>query len=164
MQPFERLHELGQSVWLDYIRRDLLVNGDLARLVADGVRGVTSNPSIFEKAIAGSSDYDADLVSLLDADRHAEPATLFEALAIEDIRQAADLLRPLYDESDAADGYISLEVSPSLANDTAGTVIDARRLWKEVSRPNLMIKVPQRLRVSSPSRRSSPRESTSTPR
>ncbi len=142
MQPFERLHELGQSVWLDYIRRDLLVNGDLARLVADGVRGVTSNPSIFEKAIAGSSDYDADLVSLLDADRHAEPATLFEALAIEDIRQAADVLRPLYDESDAADGYISLEVSPSLANDTEGTVIDARRLWKEVSRPNLMIKVP----------------------
>lgn len=142
MQPFERLHELGQSVWLDYIRRDLLVNGDLARLVADGVRGVTSNPSIFEKAIAGSSDYDADLTSLLDADRHAEPVALFERLAVDDIGQAADVLRPLYDESDAADGYISLEVSPSLANDTEGTVIDALRLWNEVSRPNLMIKVP----------------------
>ncbi len=142
MNQLTALHETGQSVWLDYIRRNLISGGDLARLVTDGVRGVTSNPSIFEKAIGGSDDYDEALTALLDADPHAQPAALFEALAVEDIRQAADVLRSVYDASDGLDGYVSLEVSPTMAHDTGGTVVEARDLWAAVDRPNLMIKVP----------------------
>ena len=142
MSAIEQLGAQGQSVWLDYIRRRLIRSGDLARLVADGVRGVTSNPSIFEKAIAGSDDYDEELRHLLDADLHAEPRELYDRLAVEDIRETADVLRSTFDETDGDDGYVSLEVSPQLALNTAGTISEARRIWAAVDRPNLMIKVP----------------------
>ena len=141
--PLGRLHDFGQSVWLDYIRRSLIESGELRRLVQnDGLAGVTINPTIFEKAIAGSADYDAALRSLLADDPHAEALTLYEQLAMEDVRMAADVLRSVYDETDGGDGFVSLEVSPHLAHDTAGTVDEARRLWRAVDRPNLMIKVP----------------------
>jgi transaldolase/glucose-6-phosphate isomerase len=132
----------GQSIWLDFIERKLMASGDLARMVeADGICGLTSNPAIFQKAIGGSDQYDADIAAIL-RDADAEPSALFEAIAIEDIRQASDIMRPVYDRTLGVDGYISLEVSPHLAADTAGTLDSARRLWKAVDRPNLMIKVP----------------------
>jgi transaldolase len=132
---------LGQSVWLDYIRRDILENGELERMIRENaLRGVTSNPAIFEQAIAGSDDYDEALEAL--AAKGASPLEAYEALAIEDIRRAADHFRPLYDESKGTDGFVSLEVSPELAHDTRATLQEARRLWKEVDRPNVMIKVP----------------------
>jgi transaldolase len=142
MSKFHDLYEHGQSVWFDYIRRDMLGSGELAGLIEEGIRGLTSNPTIFQKAIASSDQYDAQLREALADDPDASPATLFEALAVQDIRAAADMLRPVYDGSDGADGYVSLEVSPHLAHDTDGTVADARRLWGVVDRPNLMIKVP----------------------
>ncbi len=140
--PLAQLPKLGQSVWLDFVSRPLLEKGELQRLIAaDGIRGVTSNPSIFEKAIAHSTDYDADLAAAVQAaDRGVD--ALFEHLAIADIRLAADQLRPVYDQTAGADGYVSLEVSPYLAMDTEGTIAEARRLWRTVERPNLMIKVP----------------------
>lgn len=136
-----KLHELyraGQSIWYDFIRRDMLTGPGLADLVASGIRGVTSNPSIFEKAIADSNLYDEDIARIGDGDA----AAIFEALAISDIQCAADILRAVYDSSDGEDGYVSLEVSPELANDTSGTIADAMRLWAAVDRPNLMVKVP----------------------
>src|SRR5579864_4774590 len=139
--PIKALQGFGQSVWLDYLRRSLF-RGEFSQLITeDGLRGVTSNPSIFEKAIAGSTDY---LDALQDIERRGdlEPMALYETLAIRDIREAADLLRPVYDATGRVDGYVSLEVSPYLAHDTAATIADARRLWKAVSRDNLMIKVP----------------------
>lgn len=143
MNPLVTLTEMGQSVWLDYIRRSFLEGGELDRLIReDGVRGVTANPTIFEKAIVGSDDYDEALRELVAADGHASVGELYESLAIQDIRMAADLLKRSYDETGGADGFVSLEVSPRLAHDTAGTIAEARRLWKEVRRPNLMIKVP----------------------
>lgn len=143
MNPLKQLAEQGQSIWLDYIRRSLLINGDLKRLVAeDGIRGVTSNPTIFEKAIAGSSDYDEALRALLAKDPQAPTGKLYEPLAIEDIQMAADLLRPVYDATRGDDGYVSLEVSPHLADDTLATIQEAKRLRAAVDRPNLMIKVP----------------------
>jgi transaldolase / glucose-6-phosphate isomerase len=133
----------GQSPWLDYIRRSLLTSGELKRMVEkDGVTGVTINPTIFEKAIAGSHDYDASLQEILARDPHLAPAELYERLAVEDVRQAADVLRPVYDRTEGQDGFVSLEVAPGLAHDTAGTISEARRLWQEVNRPNLLIKVP----------------------
>lgn len=142
MSTLKEATKLGQSIWLDYISRDLLASGGLQRLIdADGLGGLTSNPAIFEKAIGGSADYDGALAVLV-AQGVSEPAALFEALAIEDIRQAADLLRPVYDARQGADGYVSLEVSPRLAADTEKTVSEGRRLWEAVGRPNLMIKVP----------------------
>jgi transaldolase/glucose-6-phosphate isomerase len=141
--PLLALRRQGQSVWLDYIRRSLLTGGELKRLMeTDGVAGVTSNPTIFDKAIAGSSDYDAALGKLLAQDPRREPATLFEALAIEDIQMAAEILRPVWERAGGADGFVSLEVAPGLAHDTAGSVREARRLWQAVNRPNLMIKIP----------------------
>ena len=138
-----KLQKQGQSLWLDYIRRNLVTGGELSRLVTeDGLRGVTSNPTIFEKAIAGSTDYDDALRATLREKPHAEARALFETLAIEDIRMAADVLRPIYDETKGADGFVSLEVSPRLAHDTAGTVAEAKRLWRALSRPNILIKVP----------------------
>lgn len=143
MNPLKALQLEGQSIWLDYIRRSLMTSGELNRLLEeDGLRGMTSNPTIFEKAINGSADYDESLRKLLEKDPQIEVKTLYEALAIEDIRMAADILRPVYDETNGADGYVSLEVSPRLANDTNGTIEEAKRLWAEVDRPNLMIKVP----------------------
>ncbi len=143
MNPLLELKQLGQSVWLDYIRRNLITSGELQRLVEeDGLCGVTSNPTIFQKAIAGSDDYDEAIRALLTAEPHTDASALYEALAIEDIRMAADILRRVYEETDGRDGFVSLEVSPHLAHDTEGTIAEARRLWQAVDRPNLMIKVP----------------------
>src|SRR5688572_5700087 len=139
--PLRALQVFGQSVWLDYIRHSLITSGELQRLVdEDGLRGVTSNPAIFEKAITGSSDY-SDLLEAPGAST-LDPKSLYEQLAVRDIQQAADVLRPVYDETSRRDGYVSLEVSPFLAFYTAATVTEARRLWQAVNRENLMIKVP----------------------
>ena len=132
----------GQSMWLDYIDRNLLDNGGLKRLVETGIRGVTSNPTIFHKAITGSQDYDETIIDLLQADHELDTVGLYKWLTIEDIQMAADILRSIYDSSKGVDGYVSLEVSPHLAHDTNSTLESARHLWKEVNRPNLMIKVP----------------------
>jgi transaldolase / glucose-6-phosphate isomerase len=139
--PLRALQVLGQSVWLDYIRRSLITSGELARLIdEDGLRGVTSNPAIFEKAITGSSEY---LAILGQADiQTLNSKTVYERLAILDIRDAADALHPVYEETRRRDGYVSLEVSPLLAHDTAATLEEACRLWQMVGRENLMIKVP----------------------
>jgi transaldolase/glucose-6-phosphate isomerase len=140
--PLQELLNYGQSMWLDYIRRDLFTSGKLKQMIAnDGLRGMTSNPAIFEKAIADSSLYDDVLKSL--ASRNDLDATgRFEQLAIKDIQDAADALLPVYQESKARDGYVSLEVSPYLARKTQETIDEARRLWKMVQRENVMIKVP----------------------
>src|SRR6516164_3028629 len=139
--PLRGLSDFGQSVWLDYIRRSLISSGELKRLIVeDGLRGVTSNPSIFEKAIVGSTDYESVMESKESAALDAKQ--LYEKIAIKDVQDAADILRPVYDESKRKDGYVSLEVSPLLANDTAGSLQEARRLWKTVGRENLMVKVP----------------------
>jgi transaldolase / glucose-6-phosphate isomerase len=140
--PLRTLLECGQSVWLDYIRRDLITSGKLKRLIdEDGLRGITSNPAIFEKAIAESSDYDGMLKEL--ASRPELDATArFEQIAIRDIQDAADLLRPVYESSKFRDGFVSLEVSPYLAHKTQETMEEARRLWKAVRRDNVMVKVP----------------------
>jgi transaldolase len=144
MNPLRRLwDEFGQAVWLDYIERDLIVGGGLARMVADdGIRGVTSNPSIFHQAITRGDAYDGVIAELLSERPSLSTEELYEALVVEDIRGAADVLRPTYDGSGGTDGFVSLEVSPHLAGDTAATIADAKRLWHTVDRPNLMIKVP----------------------
>jgi transaldolase / glucose-6-phosphate isomerase len=140
MSKLNDLHKLGQSIWLDDIRRAYFSTGELNRLVELGLRGLTSNPTIFEKAIAGSADYDVKLRELV---RQGKPVTeIYEALAIDDIRAAADALHLVYDQSGGADGFVSLEVSPTLAHDSQGTAEDAGRLFKLVDRPNLMIKIP----------------------
>src|ERR1700674_5566927 len=140
--PLKDLLKYGQSVWLDYIRRDLLTSGELKRLIEeDGLRGMTSNPAIFEKAIAGSTDY-TDILQSLQSNADLDAKGRYEILAIRDIQDAADFLRPVYESSKRRDGYVSLEVSPYLARDTQGTLQEARRLWKAVGRENVMIKVP----------------------
>jgi transaldolase/glucose-6-phosphate isomerase len=134
---------LGKSLWLDYIRRALLTSGELQRLVeADGVSGVTVNPTIFQKAVEGSADYDEALQLLVETESRLDAKRLYERLMIEDVQSAADAMRPLYDRTRGADGYVSLEVSPYLAADTDGTIAEARRFWAAVDRPNLMVKVP----------------------
>jgi transaldolase len=135
------LQQYGQSVWLDYIRRNIILNGDLQKLIdQDGLRGITSNPSIFEKAIAGSNDY-TDLLTELG--KHGLPTgEIYERIVVRDIQDSADKLLPVYKSTNRRDGYVSLEVSPTLARDTQGTIEEARRLWKAVNRPNIMIKVP----------------------
>jgi transaldolase/glucose-6-phosphate isomerase len=141
MNPLKTLQEYGQSVWLDYIRRNLMTSGELKRLIEeDGLRGLTSNPAIFEKAIAGSTDYEASLKDLISQGLNSK--SIFEKIAIQDIQGVADAMSPTYSQTKKRDGYVSLEVSPELAHDTEGTLQEARRLWKEVSRPNVMIKVP----------------------
>ena len=141
--PVHELHELGQAIWLDYIRRSLITSGDLKRLVdEDGLSGITSNPTIFDKAIAGSSDYDDTIRRVLEKDPKAAPMALFDVLEIEDIQAAADVLRPVYDKTGGADGFVSIEVSPNIAHDTNESVKEARRLWQAVNRPNLMVKIP----------------------
>ena len=142
MTKLQQLQRNGQSVWLDYIRRDIIGDGELNRLVADGVRGLTSNPTIFQKAIATSSLYDEQIQEVSSHLPEASTAEVFEALALRDIRGAADALRPVYDGSGRADGFVSLEVDPHLASDTESTIAEAKRLWGLVDRPNLMIKVP----------------------
>jgi transaldolase/glucose-6-phosphate isomerase len=140
--PLRELLNYGQSMWLDYIRRDLFTTGKLKQMIAeDGLRGMTSNPSIFEKAIADSSLYD-DFLKSLASRRDLDTTARYEQIAIRDIQDAADALRPVYDESKFRDGYVSLEVSPYLARKTKETIDEARRLWKAVQRENVMIKVP----------------------
>jgi len=139
--PLLGLESFGQSVWLDFLRRNALDNGEIQKLIEqDGVSGLTSNPSIFEKAIAGSHDYDSAIRSMALEGKSIEE--IYEALTVEDIQHAADLFRPIYDRQDGADGFVSLEVSPKLARNTAGTIAEARKLWDAVNRPNLLIKVP----------------------
>ncbi len=131
----------GQSAWMDYIRRDLLTSGELKRLIhEDGLRGMTSNPSIFEKAIV-DSDYYSDILQAADA-KKLDAKAVYEKIAIRDVQDAADIFKPVYEMTQMHDGYVSLEVAPTLANDTQATMDEARRLWKTVSRPNVMIKVP----------------------
>jgi len=136
----KQLNDVGQSIWLDNIRRSMFASGELHRLIDAGLRGMTSNPTIFEKAIGSGNDYDAQLASLIGHEH--DPNHLFEALAIDDIRHACDEFRPLFDATNGGDGFVSLEVSPLLAADTQGTIDAAARLWKMVDRPNVMIKIP----------------------
>lgn len=140
MQKMNQLAELGQAVWLDFIRRSFSTSGELGKLVDQGLRGVTSNPSIFEKAIAGSDDYDAQLREMVAEGKSV--THIYEALALDDILLAADILRPVYDATDGTDGYVSLEVSPDLATDTDGTLAEAQRLFSVLEHPNIMIKIP----------------------
>lgn len=141
MNPLVELHKQEQSFWFDNMSRSLISSGELARLVKeDGLRGMTSNPTIFEKAIAGSADYDDEMNELVKHDLSA--FDICEELMVSDIRNAADVLRPIYEEASGKDGFISLEVSPKLANDTEGTVEAARRLYGKLNRPNVMIKIP----------------------
>ena len=142
MNPVKALESHGQAVWLDFLARGFVAKGELKKLIdTDGVKGVTSNPSIFEKAIGSSDEYDAPIRKFLKtSDRSV--ADLFEQVAVEDIQNAADVLRPVYDRLDGADGFVSLEVSPYLAMDTKATIREAEHLWKKVQRKNLMIKVP----------------------
>lgn len=138
--PLHRLHAAGQSIWLDYIDREMLWNGDLERRIAeDALTGMTSNPTIFEKALAEGSSYDEQLAAIGQGHTAWE---VFELVATDDVRRACDAFRAVYDRSEGVDGYVSIEVSPNVANDAEGTVTEARRLWKVVDRPNVMIKVP----------------------
>lgn len=137
----KQIHSFGQSIWLDFINREIMTNGKLKSLIDDdGVRGVTSNPAIFEKAISSSSDYDADIRELSDSDKTNEE--IFFGIAVKDIQKATDMFKGVYDESDGEDGFVSLEVSPFLALDTEGTAKQAEQLWHEVDRKNVMIKIP----------------------
>jgi len=139
--PLKQFGTLGQSIWLDYIRRDLIASGGLRSLIEeDGLRGMTSNPSIFEKAIADSHDYDEDIRTMAIKGKGAE--AIYESLSQRDVQSAADEFRPLYDGTDGKDGFVSLEVNPHLAHDTNGTMDEARRLWAALNRPNVFIKVP----------------------
>lgn len=142
MNRLLQLESHGQSIWFDFIKRDFLRNGDLKKLIDDvGLKGVTSNPAIFEKAIGQGTDYDAEIERLSKAEG-STAISIYEQLAIEDIQEAADILFSVYEKTNRADGYVSLEVSPTLANDEKATVEEGKRLWKAVCRPNLMIKVP----------------------
>ena len=138
--PLIRLYEYGQSVWYDNIQRAMLHSGELQRLIADGVRGMTSNPTIFRNAIASGQEYRADIKALRRQGK--SPLEIYEALALADVGAAADEFRKLYEQSDGEDGYVSIEVSPRLAHDTQGTIAEARRLFASLGRPNIMIKVP----------------------
>jgi hypothetical protein len=139
--PLLDIQIFSQSVWLDLIRRGMLSSGELQQLIEeDGLRGVTSNPSIFEKAIAGSHDYDDATRALALEGTSVED--IYQALTMEDVQRTADLFRPIYDQTEGRDGFVSLEVSPHLAYDTTGTISEARRLWAVLDRPNVLIKVP----------------------
>jgi transaldolase len=142
-KPETKMHallDLEQSVWLDYLGRGMTRSGELKQLIDSGLRGMTSNPTIFEKAITGTNDYADDLEKL--ASSTQDNRGIFEALAVADVRAAADVFRPTYDATNARDGFVSLEVSPEVARDTEGSVTEARRLWNAVERPNVMIKIP----------------------
>jgi transaldolase len=140
MATLQEIHQLGQSVWIDQISRELFTSGKLQYLIEQGLRGMTSNPTIFEKAMTGSGDYDADIQRL--RTKGLEVEAVYEKMAISDIQQAADMLRPVFDASDGADGYVSLEANPDLAHDTRRTLDEIRRLHREVDRPNVMFKIP----------------------
>ncbi len=139
--PLLKLNSFGQSIWLDFLRRGMITSGELQQLIEeDGLRGMTSNPSIFEKAIAGSHDYDDAIRALALEGKSVEE--MYQTLTVEDVQRAADLFRPIYDQTEGGDGFVSLEVSPHLAHDTDGTIAEARRLWAALDRPNVFIKVP----------------------
>lgn len=140
MNPLQQLYTFGQSPWLDNLRRGLITGGGLQELIDSGVRGLTSNPAIFEEAIARSGDYEEAIRDLVR--KGASSEDIYQTLTTEDVRDAADLFRPLYDESGGGDGFVSYEVSPKLADDAEGTLEEARALWRLIDRPNLMIKVP----------------------
>jgi transaldolase len=143
MNPLREVQALGQSIWLDYMRRDLVTTGRLQRLTAeDGISGVTSNPTIFEKAISTGREYDSAIEGILRTSPDIDCATLFERIEVEDIRMAADVLRAVYDRTNGEDGFVSIEVNPHLAYDTSRSISEAHRLWNEVDRPNLMVKIP----------------------
>lgn len=145
MSMYLTLADHGQSIWLDYIDRNLILNGGLGEMVAAGVRGVTSNPTIFHKAITSTDEYDDQVRNLIQADHEIDKFGLYYWLTLQDIQMAADILRPVYDSTNAADGYVSIEVPPDLAYDTEATINAAQDLWDEINRPNLMIKVPATL-------------------
>lgn len=139
--PLLKLESLGQSVWVDFLSRSMLVSGELVSLIQqDGVSGITSNPATFEKAITAGADYEEGIAEA--ARQGVSAAEIYETLAVDDIRMTADLLRPLHERTDGRDGFVSLEVSPHLAHDSAGTIMEARRLWERVDRSNIFIKVP----------------------
>lgn len=141
MNPLKLLKKYGQSAWLDFIHRGMLISGEIDQLITDdGISGITSNPSIFEKAIAGSHAYTEAIHAL--ADEGKDKNEIYDTLAVEDIEQAADLLFPIYEQTEGQDGYVSLEVSPYLAHDRERTIKEANLLWQRVNRPNLLIKVP----------------------
>ncbi len=140
MNSVQRIAELGQRIWYDSISRELLSSGALKNLVAQGIRGVTTNPTIFEKAVRDGAQYDDDLRRA--SEKETDPAAWVRALMVADVRQAADILRPVYDRSLGDDGYVSIEVDPHKANDTDATIAEAALLWREVGRPNIMIKIP----------------------
>ncbi len=139
--PLLKIQEFGQSIWLDFLRRKMIASGEIKTLIEeDGLRGITSNPSIFHKAIGGSHDYDGDITAFALEGKGAHE--IYDALTIKDVQAAADLFRPAYEEMEGKDGFVSLEVNPHLARDVEGTVSEARRLWKTLDRPNVFIKVP----------------------
>lgn len=139
--PLKKIETFGQSIWLDYIRRDLITSGELRRLIdEDGLRGMTSNPSIFEKAIAESNLYDAEIQKMALKGKNVN--AIYEAISQKDVQSAADVFRPLYERTGGKDGYVSLEVNPHMAHDTAGTIEEGRKLWAALNRPNVLIKVP----------------------
>ena len=139
--PLKKLAELGQSVWYDYIRRDLLESGELERLIRDDcLRGMTSNPTIFQKAIVGTPLYDQDILRA--AGEKESPAAILQALAVADVQRAADIFRPLFEDSGGEDGFVSIEVAPHLALDTEGSIREAQKLWTACNRPNVMVKIP----------------------
>ena len=141
MNSVNALGKHGQAVWLDFLARGFMIDGGLQRLVDDGLHGVTSNPSIFEKAIGETDEYDEAIGSMLHIEDRS-PGELYECLAVEDIKHAADILRPVFDTTHGADGFVSIEVSPHIAMDTQRTIAEAKRLWSEIDRRNLMVKVP----------------------
>ncbi|MCB0301896.1 MAG: hypothetical protein KDE52_17680, partial [Calditrichaeota bacterium] len=141
MEKIKKLIDYGQSYWLDNLSREMIRNGELRRRVEkEGLRGITSNPAIFNNAISNSNAYDEQIHELFAAGKSVEE--IYEVLAVQDVQDACDLMRPVFDESDGLDGFVSLEVSPHLANDTEGTIAVGHRLYQAVNRPNLMIKVP----------------------
>lgn len=139
--PLKTLEAYGQSIWMDFISRGVIDSGQLSRWIqADGVSGMTTNPSIFEKAIGESHDYDASIRAMVGEQKSVEE--MFQSLAVEDVQRSADLFRPIYDRTGGGDGYVSIEVSPGLAHDTQGSITEARKLWSWVNRPNVMVKIP----------------------
>src|SRR5699024_2558080 len=141
MNNVKQIHDLGKSIWLDFINREIMNNGKLQQLIdEDGVSGVTSNPAIYANAINGSADYDEDIATF--AKEKESNDDIFYSLAIKDIQQATDIFRPVFDETKGGDGYVSLEVGPGLANDTEATIAQAKELWEKVDRENVMIKIP----------------------
>ncbi len=142
MTTLHKLAQLGQSIWYDNISRSVILNGDLQKMVDEGLRGVTSNPTIFDKAISGSTDYDDQIRELVEAKPHIDAAEIIQALMVKDIQMACDVMASVYERTSRLDGYVSVEVTPSKARDTQATIEEVRLLWKLINRPNLMVKIP----------------------